>query len=95
MAATTTGLSSWYVTPYHLSGLCSTFTRALPSPTSWLTTLGRKYSPFSGFVCSASSKKAAKRAFASGKKLCVKPHMFIETMVLPGSSCQVAPPSSV
>ena len=48
MAATTQGLSSLYVTPYHLSALRRTFTRALPSSSSWVTTLGRKYSPFSG-----------------------------------------------
>ena len=83
------------MTPYHLSALRSTFTRALPSPMSQLTTVGRKYSAFSGFSLSALSKNRGNRAQASSKKLRLKPHMFMDTMVSPERPVQVAPPSSV
>src|SRR5699024_9603777 len=95
MAATTQGLSSLYVTPYHLSALRRTFTRALPSSSSWVTTLGRKYSPFRGLVFIVVSRNFGKRASASFRKLSVKPQRFMETIVLPGTSVQVSPPSSV
>ena len=95
MAATTASLSSRYVTPYHLSSLRSTFTRALPSSSSWLTTLGRKYSAFSGFSARALSRKAGKRASASFRKLRLKPHRFMDTVVSPGKAVQLSPPSSV
>ena len=60
-----------------------------------LTTLGRKYSPLTGSSFSARSRKAGKRSSASVRKLRVKPHRFMDTMVSPGSCSQVSPPSRV
>src|SRR5699024_6487848 len=83
MAATTTGLSSLYVTPYHLSSDSRTATVARSSSRSLLTTDGRKYSHFSGFSFSPFFRNAGNSAWISSRILLVNPHMFMDTSVSP------------
>ena len=95
MAATTIGLSAMYVTPYHVSELLSTFTRAFFSSRSCVITVGRKNSPFIGFSAIALSKNSGKRETASSIKLRVRPQRFKETTVSPESAVQLFPPSKL
>ena len=57
--------------------------------------MGRKYSALAGFSARALSRKAGNRARASSRKLRVKPHIFMDTVVFPGRGVQLCPPSSV
>lgn len=72
--STTTGLSSLYVTPNHLSVVSRTDTLALPDLINWSTIVGSRYSLLiSPSFCS--DKNVRKPLSSSSKKSGVKPHI--------------------